>query len=115
MSSIDVFAATNPAFCGLIMWSFLERFGNGPDGGCELPLAFLPLPIVLSEELSALFAGTNSTTGYLTWLGRHPEIAAEFAPRMQRTVAMTRQAVVFCLRYSLVRVNEAGRLEAVDN
>jgi hypothetical protein len=108
--AIDVFASTNPALGGLILFRFLEEYCKQKPEGADFPLLYLPIPIVLSSDFSESFKGTNGKTGFMEWLNRSPQIAAILPRRLHRTIAFSRQAVGFAIRHRILAVTRAGHL-----
>lgn len=56
----DLYAETNPAFCTYALAEFLKAFVEIDENGPELPLAYLALPLALSEDLAGSFEGTKA-------------------------------------------------------
>lgn len=106
-TALDVYAMTNPALGSAVLWSFLKGAERG-DRGVALPLLFLPLPILLSSTLAASFEETSSRTGFFGWLDRHPEVTVGLAERIQRTEAMSRRALLFAARTTLLTADATG-------
>ncbi len=109
---LDVFAEANPAFLSTILWSFLTGYGEAEGDGCDIPLAFLPIPILLCRDLAATFAHTNATTGFVNWLTRNQVVIVGLASRIEMTSHFTRQALLFGIRYGLIELGEGGRFRA---
>ncbi|WP_269411369.1 three component ABC system middle component [Lentibacillus daqui] len=95
MISTDTYSATNPPLCSLILWSFLNGFEEVKKEGCEFPILFLPLPLVLSKPIRNNFDGTNTSTGLLTWISRNPSAIIDIAQRIEVTQDITREAILF--------------------
>lgn len=108
MISSDTYASTNPALCSLILWHFLKGYEEVNKKGCELPILFLPIPIVLSKNIRQTFQGTNSTTGLLTWLSREPQILINIAHRIESTSTLTREGIVFGSGNNIISLNYEG-------
>lgn len=107
-TSLDTFANTNPAFCTLVLRAFVEGYLQGDGEGVPLPHVVLALPIVLSADLAATFAGTNATTGLLTWVGRHPQVTIELRERVTASARFSREALLFGVTRRVLGVNERG-------
>lgn len=107
-ATLDLYAMTNPALGSAVLWSFLHGAGRA-DQGIELPLLFLPIPILLSSSLAASFEGTNSRTGFYAWLDRNPELTVGFGGMVQRTGPVTRRALLFAARTRVVTADAEGR------
>ena len=108
--SLDVFATVNPAFCGLIVYSFVAGYAEASAIGPELSLAFLPVPIAASQAVAATFAGTNAKTSLLDWLARNPEIALELPDQIRAAIPISRRALIFSLQRRVLEFTGSGLL-----
>ncbi len=113
--SIDIYAATNPALCSVILWSFSSGYTSVNSKGVDYPLLFLPIPIVLSKSLIQTFDQTNVLTGFLNWVIRSPEITIDLAERLEKTSQYTRAALLFGFRYQLFTLATQGTLVLSDS
>ena len=109
--STDTFAYTNPAFCALMLRGFVENYVKVDTGGVPLPLLLLPLPIALSSDLADTFDGTNSRTGLISWVSRHPEITLDLGRRIEALVPISREALLFAISRRILDINEAGLVD----
>ncbi len=107
-TSLDTFANTNPAFCSLILRAFVEGYIESDAEGVPLALVVLPLPIVLSAEITATFAGTNVNTGLLTWISRHPYVTIGLRDRVTSSAMFSREALLFGLTQRVLNINDRG-------
>lgn len=112
-TALDVYAMTNPALGGALIWSFLRGAARG-GRGLELPLLFLPVPVLLSSSLAATFEGTSSRTGFFGWLDRHPEVLVDLAERVRLTQSMSRRSLLFASRTQLVVADTEGLFRPTD-
>ncbi len=108
--SIDIYAATNPALCSIILWSFGSGYTNVNSKGVDYPLLFLPIPIVLSKSLVQTFEQTNVSTGFLNWVTRRPEITINLSEKLEKTTQYTRSALLFGFQHQLFTITAQGRL-----
>lgn len=108
--SIDTFAATNPAFCSALLYSFIDGYASTNSSGLPFPLILLPIPIVLTSEIADAFKGTNAKTGLLSWIGRNPEVTVGMRERLQDTSEFSKQALLFGCRYGIFSIAESGRI-----
>lgn len=108
MISGDTYSTTNPALCSLILWSFLSGFEQVKKDGCELPILFLPLPLILSKTIRNNFEGSNTATGLLTWIARNPSILINIAQRVEATQNITRDAILFGTTNNVLAFNDEG-------
>ena len=107
-SSIDAFAATNPAFCAVVLRAFAEGYVEQDPAGVPLSLILIPLPVLLSGDIAGALAGTNATTGLLPWIARNPEVTVGLRERVGRVSGFTREALLFGLRYRALTITPAG-------
>lgn len=113
--ALDTFASTNPAFCALVLRAFIEAFQKVEPGGCPISLLVLPLPLVLSEDRTGFFDGTNAKTGLLTWIGRYPEITIDLAERIEATAKFAQEALMFGLTRQILDVTPRGHIVTSDH
>lgn len=93
MIAHDVFAETNPAFCAQVLAAFTTAFQEIRLGGPEAPLAYLSLPLVISNELARTFDGTNRNTGLPVWLDRNPIVLVDLAERVDASLDIVTQGL----------------------
>lgn len=110
MITTDVFSITNPALTSLILWSFLDSFEPVEEKGCPFPLIFLPLPLVLSQSIRDKFKGTNAATGLYSWITRKQNILINLDTRINKTVSLTRNAIIFGCSNGIITIQSNGTL-----
>ena len=115
MISADTYTTTNPPLCSLILWSFLNGFEHLKKDGCELPILFLPLPLILSKAIRNNFEGSNTATGLLTWIARNPSILINLAQRIEVTQDITREAILFGASNDVFTFNDDGLIFSNKN
>ena len=93
MIAHDIFAETNPAFCAHVLVAFTTAFQETRPAGPEAPLAYLALPLVISNELAQTFDGTNRNTGLPVWLDRNPGVLVELASRVDASLDIVTQGL----------------------
>ena len=106
-TAVDLYAMTNPALGSAVLWAFLQGAERG-ERGVELPLLFLPIPILLSSSLASTFNGTNSRTGFFVWLDRHPEVTVDLPERVRLTRPISRRALLFASQTRLLTADADG-------
>lgn len=106
----DMYAETNPAFCAHILAIFCSSYEKGSQGAPEVPLCYLALPLVLSEDLSPTFLQTNGQTGLSVWLERNPQVKVGLAERINTTLQFSTAAVRFGCVVGLLKLTEQGQL-----
>lgn len=107
----DIYSETNPAYCACVLAAFVT--GHKPPGP-EIPLAYLALPIALSGDLSDTFEGTNTKTGLLEWLERHPRIRLGLRDRLNASMEIVTEGVRFGCFSRLLTVNETRLLTGTN-
>lgn len=112
MATTDVFSITNPALTSLVLWSFLEGFEHEDNNGCPFPLIFLPLPLVLSQSIRDEFKGTNAATGLYSWITRRQHILINLDTRINKTVNLTRSAIIFGCTNGVITIQTNGTLKS---
>ncbi len=95
MIAHDIFAETNPAFCAYVLVAFTTTFQETWPAGPEAPLAYLALPLVISNELAQTFEGTNRNTGLPVWLDRNPGILVDLADRVDASLGIVTEGLRF--------------------
>ncbi|MCE9551917.1 MAG: DUF6521 family protein [Planctomycetes bacterium] len=108
--SIDTYAATNPAFSSILLYSYIEGYGSTNSNGLPFPLILLPVPIVLTSDIATAFEGTNTKTGLLSWIARNPEVTVGMRDRLYSTSEFSKQALLFGIRYGVFSLAETGRI-----
>jgi hypothetical protein len=95
MIAHDIFAETNPAFCTHVLVAFTTAFQETLPGGPEASLAYLVLPLVISNDLAQTFDGTNRNTGLSVWVERNPGILLELASRVDASLGIVTEGLRF--------------------
>lgn len=106
----DLYAETNPAFCTYALAEFLKAFVEIDENGPELPLAYLALPLALSEDLAGSFEGTNKKTGLLEWLERTPQMSVGLAERLNASLDIVTPAVRYGCFAQVLVLGADGRI-----
>jgi hypothetical protein len=114
MTSRDVLAETNPAFCAVVFAQFClayqkaQKAKRAPAAG----LMYLVVPIAISEDLAYSFDGCNIETGLAVWLNRSPQVVAELAKKVNLTLDITTAAIRFGCVTGTLRLTHDGDLES---
>lgn len=110
----DLFAETNPAFGTFCLVGFCRNYeavsGNYPD----LSVAYIALPLALSDDLKTSFAETAATTGLLSWLNRYPDVRLDLYTRLDTSKDTVSAAIRFGLGVRALSLSADGsiRIEA---
>jgi hypothetical protein len=110
--SLDTNAMSNPALTSVLLSEFVQTYQAAGKGSPTLPLAFIVLPIAMSRSTVASFAGTNRSTGFLTWLSRNPQLSLQIPSKVRLARQITGEALSFGLAYGLLQVTAEGTLQA---
>lgn len=110
----DVYAETNPAFCAAALVEFTKAYVSNRPEGPETPVAYLALPIALSEELASAFDKTNKNTGLLEWLERSPQVQVGLAERVNASLGIVTDAIRFGCFTRVLALGEGARLRLGD-
>jgi len=110
--SLDTNAMSNPALTSVLLSEFVQTYQASGQGAPTLPLAFIVLPIAMSRPIVASFAGTNRSTGFLTWLSRNPQLSLQIPSKVRLAREITGEALSFGLAYGLLQVTAEGTLQA---
>jgi hypothetical protein len=106
----DVYAETNPAFCAVVLVEFTRAYQAIRPEGPETPVAYLAVPLALSDDLASAFDGTNKKTGLLEWLERRPEVQVGLAERLNASLSVVTEAIRFGCYSRLIGVGPEARL-----
>lgn len=112
-TTIDIYAATNPAFCSLVLRSFIEGYAEADSDGVPIPLSILPLPMVLTDQIARTIDSTNVKTGLLPWVVRNQEVTVGLWDRVIKSAEYSKRALLFGIRYRVIGLNSKGRLTAI--
>jgi hypothetical protein len=102
----------NPAFCGILLARAAREYEEVSGHGIPLPLVFLILPL----STPTLFRGSlpnNATASIAAWVAEHPYVRVGLAESVRNSVALTREALLFCLKRRAIAVNSAQFVSAV--
>jgi hypothetical protein len=107
----DLFAETNPAFGTFGLVGFCRKYEMASGRSPELALAYLALPVALSEDLETSFAETAATTGLLSWLNRFTEIRLDLGARLDASKDVVSAAIRFGLGARALSLGSDGTIE----
>jgi hypothetical protein len=110
-AAYDLYAETNPAFVSFLLYRFVKSYS---DGGSETPhisLAYLAIPLALSQRLEPSFSSTNAATGFLSWLNRFPEVRIGLQQDIEVARGVTAQGLRATLFSQLLELGGNGALQ----
>lgn len=108
--SYDLYAETNPAFVSFLLYRFVKHYSEGTPQAPNISLAYLLVPMAMSERLETSFASTNAATGFLAWLNRFPEARVGLRRDVALSKDVTRDGLRAALHSQLLSLNKDGTL-----
>lgn len=100
----------NPAFCATMLAKTTEDYTKKAGHPLPFALAFLVLPIVLHQGTRRALP-SSTVTSLLPWIQDNREQLVDFANRVSRLGAITREAVVFGAQHQTLALAATGDLE----
>jgi hypothetical protein len=113
--SIDVFAATNPAFLSLVLLGYIEGYVEEAGTGLPFPLAIFPIPIILSGDLDSTFDGTNIKTGFYSWVKQNPQILLNLNTRINESIDYIKPAISYGVARKIIDFDKFSNLVALSS
>lgn len=107
--SDDVFSASNPAFCALVLHYFLKGFNESNKNGVDFPILFLPIPLLLSTDVMSTLVHTNKATGFLNWITSNPLVKIDLHERIHNTIQITKDAILFGTQQGVLLVSDTAQ------
>jgi len=107
----DVFAESNPAFGTFALVGFCQHHIAASYEAPPLCLAYLALPIAMSEDLAHTFDETRATTGLLSWLNRYPDIRLKLGDRFDCSKETVSSTIRFALSTKALTLGKYGAIE----
>ncbi|MFG0639858.1 three component ABC system middle component [Delftia sp. WSY_22] len=109
----DIFAETNPAFCGAVLAQFCSAYQAARHGACPAAaLVYLVVPLVISEDLATTFDGCNRETGFTLWMSRNPNVSVDLAKKVNSTLQITTTAIRFGCIAGIFKLTTNGDVES---
>lgn len=108
----DVHAETNPGYCAVSIAHFVKAYREVSYQDPILALAYIALPLILSDDLSSTFEGCNAQTGLLMWLERNPRITVRLGSRINPSLPICTDAIRYGCFSGILLLNQTGNLVA---
>jgi len=108
--SYDLYAETNPAFVSFLLYRFVKNYSGDTLDAPHICLAYLAVPMAMSERLEVSFASTNAATGFLAWLNRFPESRVGLQRDVTQSKDVTAAGLRAALHSQLLSINPDGTL-----
>jgi hypothetical protein len=97
----------NPAFCAMLIAKAADEYRKKTERLLPFPLVFLLLPIVLHRATRSALPG-STITSLLSWVQDNREHLIDFADRVHRLRAITREALLFGTQHEMLAITPDG-------
>jgi hypothetical protein len=102
----------NPAYCGILLARAAKEFEDVAGHGMPLPLLFLILPLCTPTFFRTSLPN-NAVASIAAWVAEHPYVRVGLADSVRKSVPLTRESLLFCLKRSVLSVDGGQRITAV--
>lgn len=110
-AAYDLYAETNPAFVSFLLYRFVKSHSDGGGETPHISLAYLVVPLALSQRLEPSFSSTNAATGFLSWLNRFPEVRIGLQQDIDVARDVTAQGLRAALFSQLLELGSNGTVQ----
>lgn len=110
-AAYDLYAETNPAFVSFLLYRFVKSHSDGGGEAPHISLAYLVVPLALSQRLEPSFSSTNAATGFLSWLNRFPEVRIGLQQDIDVARDVTAQGLRAALFSQLLELGSNGTVQ----
>ncbi|CAM2005664.1 three component ABC system middle component [Acanthopleuribacter pedis] len=108
-AALDIKAMANPAFGSLIVREIVKGHMEQDGKPLSIAVTFVSVPLVFSPKyLGDVFSNSNKSTGFVNWIGRHPEIIPGFPVRVKALKTYVISSLNFGLRHQIFSLNNAS-------
>jgi len=101
----------NPAFCSLILRSFVIGYMKEKKESVEIPLLFIALPLILHSDTRHALPITIATKHH-SWLEANQQLRIGFAKRCRDLVPYIKETLNFACQHSLLSISQNACVEA---
>jgi len=106
--SSEIAYLLNPAFCGRILYSIVNKYNQEASRPFPFVLIYLVLPLLLHKRTRDAI---DSRTQMLIWIQRNEKLLVSFAERAKQLVPITNEAIELLLQSNYIRLTAAAELE----
>lgn len=106
---IEISNLFNPAFCLLIIKSFLDEYQKKTGKGIDYILVFLILPIVLHKNTRAILPKTTNTKMH-SWIQNNQEVKISIIQRIDNLAEFTKESIIYGMQLGIIGFDENGRI-----
>ncbi|MBF0184946.1 MAG: hypothetical protein HQM06_11235 [Magnetococcales bacterium] len=97
----------NPAFCGELIGRTVCEYQRMRLSALNMAIAFLVLPLTLHRPMCDSLPG-RANTAFATWVVEHGALLVELPSSVKRLRPVTREALLFAIRYQLLAIDGGG-------
>ena len=97
----------NPAFCGELISRAVVEYHKVRQEPFNLAVAYLVLPLSLHEPTREVLP-IRANVAFVTWVIQHSPLLVDFPERLIKLQPITREALLFSIRYKISALNEGG-------
>ncbi|MFQ6753524.1 three component ABC system middle component [Cereibacter sphaeroides] len=97
----------NPAFCAELIARTVAEYHKARMAPLSMATAFLVLPLTLHKPARTALPGKANTT-FATWIASNNPLLAELPGRVSRLRPISREALLFSIRYRMNTLNNGG-------
>lgn len=95
----------NPAFCAELVARTIGEFHRSRGSPISIAVAFLVLPLTLHKPTRDVLPG-RANAAFATWVAENGPLLAELPERVARLRPISREALLFALRYQLLAIRD---------
>jgi hypothetical protein len=97
----------NPAFCAELIARTVAEYYKARRAPLSMATAFLVLPLTLHKPTRTALPG-RANTAFATWITTSNPLLAELPGRVNRLRPVSREALLFSVRYGINVLNDGG-------
>ena len=97
----------NPAFCAELVARAVGEFHKARQTPLSVAVAFLVLPLTLHKPTRDALPG-RANAAFATWVAENGPLLAEIPGRVIRLRPISREALLFAIRYRLLAIHDGG-------
>jgi hypothetical protein len=97
----------NPAFCGELIARTVGEFHKSRELPLGMAVTFLVLPLSLHKPTRDALPG-RADAAFRTWVAEKGPLLAELPGRVNRLRPVSREALLFTIRYRLLAIHDGG-------
>lgn len=109
--SKEVAYLLNPAFCGRIIFSCIEKYRLETNSSFPFTLVYLILPLVLHKNTRD---SIKVRMKFYNWIQTNPEMLIGFSKRTKELIDITNETLEFLMQCNLLKIGKQGNIEIVQ-